>query len=190
MEWWQYILAAILLFSIREMFRDAAKKRARKNPDEKLRVELNKEYVSKKSRVFLDLVTSTLRPGESIRDYVEASRGGWSGEMGLLVITTERIIYLGSQEGETVRINWENNDPTKIMLDRSKLTSSMWVNYGHAPEKFSMSHDEAKRFVELAKSSCRTKPQPLSEPKIEPTAAVEDPFRAMFEGVKKRMDES
>jgi hypothetical protein len=190
MEWWQYVLLAFMAFLIPGMFRDAAKKRVGKISDEKLRVQLNRENISRKARVYLDLVTSTLRPGESIRDYEEASRSGWSGESGLLVITTERLIYLGSRDGETIRINWDNNDPTKIMLERSTLTSYMWVSYGQAPEKFQLSHDTAKRFVELAKSSCVSKAQQPSKQKGQPETQTQDPFRAMFEELKKGMDES
>jgi hypothetical protein len=190
MEWWQYILLAFMAFLIHGMFRDAAKKRVGKIPDEKLRVQMNRENKSRKARVYLDLVTSTLRPGESIRDYEEASRSGWSGESGLLVITTERLIYLGSRDGETIRINWDNNDPTKIMLERSTLTSNMWVNYGPAPEKFSISNDRAQRFVELAKSSCRTMPEPPTSKKIQSATPDKDPLEAMVERVKKRMEES
>jgi hypothetical protein len=190
MEWWQYIILAFMLFLIPGFFKDAAKKRVGKIPDEKLRVELNKENISKQARVYLELITSTLRYGESIRDYEEVTRGGWSGESGLLVITTERLMYLGSREGETTRINWENNDPTKITLYRSALTSYIWVNYGQAPEKFMINHDSSNRFVELAKSSCRTPPQRPAERITESATPAEDLFRAKIERVKKKMDEN
>jgi hypothetical protein len=76
------------------------------------------------------------------------------------------------------------------MLHRSALTSYIWVNYGQAPEKFMINHDSSNRFVELAKSSCRTPPQRPAERITDSATHVNDPFREMFEGLKKRTEEN
>ncbi len=190
-----YIVLLVLLFgtiyAAREVSRDRAKKRQGTASGLPVGVAGKKKNLSKHARVYLDLISSTLRPGEVMRDYEEVSRGGaWNGESGLLAITTERLIYLGGRDGETIRLNWENNDPTKIRLHRYTFTSYLWVTYGHTPEKFMINHDAAQRFVELAKSSCVAGSVPLAKRAPEVEKPAEDPFRAMYEEVKKRMEES